>query len=105
MPDPDEVVSEAVRIVKAVSIAQVGDHHPMAEVEVMDQFDSLDDPDLLYAVVKTFAGTVAALASYTASEMRPSATGAEHEEIACEVIRRAIDGLGHIVQKRSQDDE
>jgi hypothetical protein len=81
--DPDEVVAEAKRFVEACAIAQVGDHHSMAEAEVMSRIEQLEEPNLCYAVVKTFAGTVAAFA----------AAVSENESEAISFIREAVANL------------
>ncbi len=101
--DPDALVAEARNIVKALSIAQVGGHHSMAELEAMDFFDRLEEPNLLYAVLKVFSATVAALAEYTATETIGIEDGAEHEQFAAEFIRRGVDALELDISPRTDE--
>lgn len=80
---PDEIVANAKHIVEACATAQVGDHHSMAEAEVISQIDELEDPNLLYAVVKVFSGVVSAFAMNLADD----------EPTAVEAIRIAVHNL------------
>lgn len=100
----DELMADAKRIVKACAIAQVGDHHSMAEVEVADQMDRiLDEPDLCYAVVKVFSGALAKMASEIAAELLESPAPEELEAVAIEYIRRAVDDIEYRAQSRPDD--
>jgi hypothetical protein len=46
--DPDAILAEALRIVEALSIAQVGDHGSMADLEAMAFNHRLGDPNLSF---------------------------------------------------------
>lgn len=103
--DPAELMADAIRIVKACSSAQVGDHHAMADAEVMDQMERiLSEPNLCYAVVKTFSATVAAFASSNAEEVLGTNRGAKHEALAIEFIRAGVDNLGFNIQSRPNEE-
>jgi hypothetical protein len=93
--DASEMLANAKRIVEACAIAQVGDHHSMAEVEVMAQIGQLEDPNLRYAVIKTFSGLAAALARALAKD----------ESKAIQFVRAAVNGISYRAQPRPPNEE
>jgi hypothetical protein len=102
----DELMADAKRIVKACAIAQVGDHHSMAEAEVADQMAGiLDELDLCYAIVKVFSGALAKMASEIAVELVESPAPEELEAVAIEYIRRTVDDIEYRAQSRPDDDD
>jgi hypothetical protein len=89
-----QLVTRAKEIVKALAIAQVGQHHSMANLEALAQIDQFeDDPDLLYAVLRVFSGAMNVLAGVHTSDAIHEESGQRFEEITIEFIRRAVDDL------------
>ena len=102
--DPDAILAEALGIVEALSIAQVGDHGSMADLEAMAFHDRLEDPNLSFAVVRVFAGLVAAFAGYIAAARTGTSKGAEYERVARDLIRRSTSGLAFRAERRPPND-
>jgi len=101
--DPDAVLAEALSIVEALSVAQLGGG-AMADLEAMAFHDRLADPNLSFVVVQVFAGLVAGFAGLIAEARTGRSGGASHEREARELIRRATSGGAFRAIRRPPDD-
>lgn len=102
--DPDAMLAEALLIVEALSIAQVGDPGSMADLEALSFNGRLGDPNLSFMVVRVFAGLVAAFAVLIAETRTGTTTGEECERAARDLIRRATSSPAFRAVRRPPDD-
>ena len=91
MTNADDLFDTARALVEGFAISQVGDNNELAELEVQAEFDELDDPDMLYSVIRIFSTLTAAFARVITIDRQPGTiTAAALDDATIATIRHAL---------------